>query len=103
MIIIAPELLSSVIASIYEAAYDPTLWATAIGNLENLLHGSKACFGRAGPDIQANDIVATHPDPEFQRRFFEEHANQPSVYVDALIAAPVGWSTETMRWWAATR
>jgi DNA-binding CsgD family transcriptional regulator/PAS domain-containing protein len=90
MVLVAPELLSRVIGSIYEAAYDPTRWAVAIGDMESLFHGSKACFGRSGPDIQANDVVATRLDPEFQRRFLEEHAFQSNAYVDALIAAPVG-------------
>ena len=89
MISITPERLSGVIGSIYEATHDPTRWAVAIGNLENLFHGSKACFGRNGPDIQADDTVATRPDPEFQRRFVEEHARQPNAYVDVLVTAPV--------------
>jgi DNA-binding CsgD family transcriptional regulator/PAS domain-containing protein len=90
MILVSPELLSGAIGSIYDATYDPTRWTAAIGNLENLFHGSKACFGRSGPGIQTNDIVATSPDPEFQRSFLEERAFQANAYTDALIAAPVG-------------
>lgn len=90
MVFVSPELLSGAIGSIYQATYDPTLWAAAIGNLEKLFHGSKACFGRCGPDIQANDVVATRPDTEFQRRFLEEqHAFQSNAYIDALTAAPL--------------
>jgi DNA-binding CsgD family transcriptional regulator/PAS domain-containing protein len=90
MVLVSPELLSGAIGSIYEATYDPARWVAAIENLENLFHGSKACFGRSGPDIQANDIVATRPDTEFQRRFVEDQdAFQSNAYLDALIAAPV--------------
>jgi DNA-binding CsgD family transcriptional regulator/PAS domain-containing protein len=90
MISVSPQSLSGVIGSIYEATCDPALWAAAVGNLENLFHGSKACFGRCGPDIQANDIVATRRDPAFERCFFEEYAHQPNAFVDAVNAAPVG-------------
>ena len=90
MLLVSPELLSAVVGSIYEATYDPTLWAAAIGNLENLFHGSKACFGRYGPDIQANDIVATRPDRAFQLRYLEELAHEQNIFADAIGAAPVG-------------
>jgi DNA-binding CsgD family transcriptional regulator/PAS domain-containing protein len=90
MVSVSPQLLSDVVGSIYEATHDPARWAAAIGNLENLFHGSKACFARFGPNIQANDIVATRSDPAFQLRFVEEHAHEPSVLADAMAAAPVG-------------
>lgn len=90
MIDVDPSVLSNVIGSIYGAAYDPTRWAGAIGNLENLFHGSKACFGRFGPDLQQNDVVATQVDPVFQRRYFEEHIYQPNILADAITDAPVG-------------
>jgi DNA-binding CsgD family transcriptional regulator/PAS domain-containing protein len=90
MLSVSRELLSGAIGSIYEATYDPTRWNAAIGNLENLFQGSKACFGRFGPDIQANDIVATRPDPTFQRRYIEEFAHEQNGFADAISAAPVG-------------
>ena len=90
MILVLPEVLSAVFGSIYEATYDPTLWVTALGNLEGLFHGSKACFGRYGPDLQTNDVVATHPDRTFQRRYVEELAHEQNIFADAIGAAPVG-------------
>ncbi|MDF2114666.1 LuxR C-terminal-related transcriptional regulator [Roseiarcaceae bacterium H3SJ34-1] len=90
MLLVSPESLSAVVGSIYEATYDPTQWAAAIGNLENLFHGSKACFGRFGPDIRANDIVATHIDETFQLRYIEELAHEENGFADAISAAPVG-------------
>lgn len=88
MIWVSPERLSGVIGGIYEAAYDSAQWAAAIGKLENLFHGSKACFGRFGPDLQANDAVSTNFDPVFHRRFYEEHAFTPNIIGDAVYAAP---------------
>jgi PAS domain-containing protein len=90
MVWVSPERLSSVIGNIYAAAYDPGRWAVAIGDLENLFHGSKACFGRFGPNIQPNDIVATNDDPAFQLRYIKEHAHDQNDFADAVRAVPVG-------------
>lgn len=88
MILISPERLSDVIGSIYEAIYDPATWPAAITNLNTLFHGSKACFARIGPELQPSDIVTTHFDPIFLRRYFEEYADQPNILRKALDAAP---------------
>lgn len=90
MITASPELLADVIGSIYDAAYGPATWGVAVGKLDNLFHASKACFGRSGPDLQANDVVATNIDPVFTRLFFEEHADAQNEFGEALSAAPVG-------------
>ena len=90
MIPVSPALLSSAVTSIYDAAYDSGTWAAAVENLSRLFHGSKACFGRIGPDLQPNDVVATNADPVFQHRYIEEHAYLPNVLADAMTAAPVG-------------
>jgi DNA-binding CsgD family transcriptional regulator/PAS domain-containing protein len=90
MVPVSPALLSSAVTSIYDAAYGPGTWDAAIGNLGRLFHGSKACFGRFGPDLQPNDVVATNNDPAFQRRYIAEHASPSNVLTDAMIAAPVG-------------
>jgi DNA-binding CsgD family transcriptional regulator/PAS domain-containing protein len=90
MVPVSPELLSNAIGSIYDAAYGPTTWNAAIENLSRLFDGSKACFGRIGPDLQPNDVVATNVDPAYQRRYIEEHAYLPNVLADAIAAAPVG-------------
>src|ERR1700742_4796488 len=90
MVPVSPALLASVVTGIYDAAYGPGTWDAAIGNLDHLFHGSKACFGRIGPDLQPNDVVATNTDPAFQRRYIEEHAYLPNVLTDAIAAAPIG-------------
>lgn len=94
MVPVSPALLSGVVTSIYDAAYSREVgggtWDAAIENLGRLFHGSKACFGRIGPDLQPNDVVATNTDPAFQRRYIKEHAYLPNVLADAMAAAPVG-------------
>src|SRR5215213_10114828 len=90
MIAASPGLLADVIGSIYDAAYGPATWDVAIGKLDNLFHASKTCFGRSGPDLQANDVVATNVDPVFTRLFFDEHADAQNEFGEALSAAPVG-------------
>jgi DNA-binding CsgD family transcriptional regulator/PAS domain-containing protein len=87
---VSPSLLGNVVTSIYDAAYGAGTWNAAIGNLEHLFHGSKACFGKFGPNLQPNDVVATKIDPAFQRRYIAEHASPSNVLADAMIAAPVG-------------
>ncbi len=90
MVPVGPALLSGAITSIYDAAYGPGSWDAAIGKLGRLFDGSRACFGRFGPNLQPNDVVATSNDPAFQRRYIEEHASPSNILTDALIAAPVG-------------
>ena len=46
---------------------------------KNLFRGSKACFGRFGPD-HPNDIVATTVDPSLQLRCIEEYAHQQTIF-----------------------
>jgi DNA-binding CsgD family transcriptional regulator len=86
MINVDPHILSNVIGNIYESAYDQTRWTATIESLENLFHGSKACFGRSGPNIQPNDVVATKQDLSFQLRFFRDYAHQPNAYDVAIRA-----------------
>lgn len=88
MVPVSPERLSDVIGSIYEAAYNLTTWDAAVTNLQTLFHGSKACLGKFGPDLQENDVVAPNVDPVFQRRYIEEHAS--NVLGDAMSDAPLG-------------
>jgi len=85
-----PELLSGVIDTIYAAATDPSQWQSAIDQLRIMFHGSTACFARYGPDLQPGDSINSNPDPTFQRRFIEEHANSPNILADMIEAAPVG-------------
>ncbi len=44
---------------------------------KNLFRGSKACFGRFGPD-HPNDIVATNVDPSSSARLRNTHINRTS-------------------------
>jgi DNA-binding CsgD family transcriptional regulator len=84
---------SSVVAcvgNIYQAAYDPARWATAIESLRLLFHGSRACLVRIGPDRQPTDLVAPNNDPAFQDRYLAEFAHEPNVVEGTVARAPVG-------------
>ena len=90
MILVSPERLSTAIGSIYEAAYSPTRWDNAIGELGDLFHSSKACICKLGVKGLAEDAITTNPDPVFIRRFFEEHAAEPNVLSKAVSTVPIG-------------
>lgn len=90
MIDIDPEIMSRMIAGIYEAAYDQSAWSNAVVSLCNLFHGSKACLARMGPDLSPYDTISTNNDPKFDQLFIEEHAGHPNVLADAVFSAPVG-------------
>jgi DNA-binding CsgD family transcriptional regulator len=90
MIDIQPELLSRVIADIYEGAYDQGKWPDTIESLCNLFHGSKACLARIGPDLQPDDSITTSFDPKFHQIYVDELADLPNPLVDAVGVVPVG-------------
>lgn len=82
--------LSATVSEIYEAASDPAAWNIAVESLRQLLHGSKACVQRIGPDLGAGDAVSTTPDLLFQRLYAEQHADQPNVLADAVNLTTIG-------------
>lgn len=90
MILVSPERLSTAIGSIYEAAYSPTRWGSAIEGLGDLFHSSKTCICKLGAQGLAEDAVTTNPDPAFIRKFFEEHAAEPNVLSKAVSTVPIG-------------
>lgn len=90
MIDIQSELLSRVIADIYESAYNQNRWPDTVESLCNLFHGSKACLARIGPDLQPNDSITTDFDPKFHQLYVDELAALPNPLVDAIVAVPVG-------------
>ena len=90
MILVSPERLSTAIGSIYEAAYSPIRWDSAIEELGDLFHSSKACLCKLGANGVAEDAVTTNPDPAFIRSFFEEHAVEPNVLAKAVSTVPIG-------------
>ncbi len=90
MIDIQPELLSRVIADIYEGAYNQSAWHDTVESLCGLFHGSKACLARIGPDLQPGDSITTSFDPKYHQLYVDELANLTNPLTDAVIAVPIG-------------
>ena len=90
IVVFNSELLSSVIGTIYEAAYDPEQWSGAIEDLRIAFDGSKACLAKFGPNIAVSDAIATNPDAGYFEKFLTEHAPYRNVLAEAMRAAPTG-------------
>lgn len=89
MIDVDSKIISDVIGDIYESVYDPSRLNMVIASLQNLFHGSKACFQRYGPDVGPNDTISTNPDPAFDSRI-PDFVDPSNTMTTALKAAPVG-------------
>ncbi len=90
MINVNPEVISRIIAEIYQAAYDQSAWEGTIAHLCDLFHGSKACLARIGPDLQPGDAITTNFDPKYHQLYIDEIVNYPNPLVDVVSSAPVG-------------
>ncbi|NLS18565.1 helix-turn-helix transcriptional regulator [Rhizobium sp. P40RR-XXII] len=84
------EVLSSVIGSIYEAAYSPEHWRTVVEEMRVAFNGSKACLTKMGPTVTANDAITTGPNAEYLEKYLSEHAPYENALELAVAAAPEG-------------
>jgi DNA-binding CsgD family transcriptional regulator len=90
MIDVNASALSGLIGGIYDSAYDPARWSTAVASLQDLFQGSKACIQRYGPDVGPNDAVATNADAGLLRLYVEEFAQEPNTLAEAIRVAEIG-------------
>ena len=90
MILVSPERLSAAIGCIYEAGYSPAMWESALADLGDLFHSSKACICKLGANSMAEEAVTTNPDPVYIRSFFEEHVAEPNELSKAISTVPIG-------------
>ena len=84
------DTVSSAVAGLYEAAYDPSVWPATIEALCRLFAGSKACLCRQGPNLQPSDVISTASDPAYAISFIEEYAYQPNPLMNVFETVPVG-------------
>lgn len=84
---LSAEAISSVVGSIYRAAYDQTEWQATIDNVHKLLDCSRACIAHTGvPHWKA---IATVEDQEFHSpESYAAHMRDP--FAAASIAQTIG-------------
>lgn len=69
----SPEAIVDVIGCIYQAAYDSTLWPTAVTRLRDAFHGSKACLGHfRSNNPSADAVIAPDADPLWAKIYVEQ-------------------------------
>lgn len=85
----SPEAMTDVVSYIYEAAYDAAQWPTVVTRLRDAFHGSKACFGRVGPNISAADgVIAPDADPRWATIYVEQFADDE--FAKRVMKVPAG-------------
>ena len=81
------EKITSVVGSIYEAAYDQERWLDVVTGMRDLLGGSRACITRLDREVQA--AVSTIPDRELQSpEALQAHLRDPLAV--GSLAKPIG-------------
>jgi DNA-binding CsgD family transcriptional regulator/PAS domain-containing protein len=84
---LSPEAISSVVGSIYQAAYDSSQWQTTVDKMHTLFHSSRVCIART--DKPPWTAIVSIADKAFNSvESYEAHVRDP--YFAASLSQQVG-------------
>lgn len=84
---LSPEAISCVVGSIYQAAYDPAQWQTAVDRMHAMFNSSRVCIART--DIPPWKAVTSVDDDNFNSYdSYAAHSRDP--YMLASISQDIG-------------
>ncbi|TPM24857.1 helix-turn-helix transcriptional regulator [Mesorhizobium sp. B2-3-4] len=84
---ITVEDVSTIVANIYEAAYDQARWYPVVTALREMMGGSRCCIARIGP--RAGGSISTVDDPELNEPRATEVFLRDPIALKA-VALPIG-------------